>query len=152
MSMERFGYGRGSLSETANVAISQWLEKEAYISLFLKQIIENARKYSNILAVIIFGSYARGGNNYNDIDVAILLNKDNVSSPEFLVQYTDVKGLFDVSILNRLSINIRKRVLSEGRIIYCSDKPGLYDYNFKLIEELAEFGPRLKRILEKAVE
>ena len=117
MPMDRSGYGRGSLSRAANVAISQRLEKEAYINLFLKQIIENARKDS-----------------------------------KFLVQYTDIKGLFDVPILNRLSINIRKRVLSGGRIIYCSDRPGPYDYNFKIIEKLAEFGPRFKRILENAAE
>ncbi len=147
--MSRFGYGKGSLSTAAEVAISGWLAQEDYVELWLKKIKTNAEDDKNVLAVFLFGSYVKNKTSYGDVDIAILLRKDDVDSPTLLAGYSDPKGLFDTSIMNRLPMNIQSRVISEGALLYCADKAKIYDYCIDLMEKWGDFKPRFSRILAR---
>lgn len=151
MAMEQFGYAKGSISLAAEAAISRWVSQGSYINSQLEEMEERARKDPNILAVFLFGSYARNELNYNDVDIAILLENDNVNSTEFLPQYTDEKELFDVSIMNRLPLVIQMRIFTEGKILYCKDKGKVYDFYFKVLEEWEDFKPTREYLLSKRV-
>lgn len=147
--MSRFGYGKGSLSLAAEAAISRWLEQEYYVEAWLERITANAKNDKNVLAVFIFGSYVKNKSVYGDVDIAILLKKDDVDSPSFLSEYADPKGVFDISIMNRLPTNIQSRVISDGTLFYCEDKAKVYDYCISLMEKWEDFKPRFNRILAK---
>lgn len=147
VSMEHFGYGRGSLSKAAEDAILKWMKGEEIVNELLRGIVNSAKEDKNVISVFLFGSYARGDINFEDVDVAFLLEDDKVNSPAFLEKYTDEKGLLDLSILNRLPVNIQNRVLEEGKVLYCSDQDKLYDYSIRLSKEWEDFKPRFKRII-----
>ncbi len=146
VSMSRFGYGKGSLSKAAEAAIYKWLSEESYIKSQIDRIIDTSKNDKNVIATILFGSYARG-ENYQDVDIAILLKQDNIDSTEFLADYTDPKGLVDISIMNRLPLNVQARVLSEGKLLYCFDKKKMYDYQFAVIAKWGDFKHRFDRIV-----
>ena len=149
ISMERFGYGRGSLSKAAEVAITRWLEETQYIDENLLRISNLARKDKNILAVLLYGSFSRGEDSFEDIDVSILLNVDKVNSPKFLSEYEDEKGMFDLTILNRLPLNIQKDVFRDGKVVYCSNEEKLYKYAIGKARKWTEFKPRFQRIVKE---
>lgn len=147
--MERFGYSKGSISTAAEAAIQQWVSRERYVDQHISYIVETAKKDANVLSVFLFGSYVRKDINYRDIDVSILLKNDDVNSPEFLVKYEDEKGLFDVSMMNRLPLNIQMRVFKDGKSIYSKDKEAVYDYYFRCLDEWEDFRPVFKSILAR---
>ena len=97
----------------------------------LKEVLEDSRVY----AALIFGSFARGEENYNDIDVAVFTEGDI----DDLV--AKVPGVFDVSRFSDLPMNIRHRVLDEGELIYCSDEDRYYDETISFAKAYEDFRP-----------
>ncbi len=140
--MKRFGYGKGSISLAAEEAITQWLMKEDKIQHSLARMLESAKKDSEVVAIMLFGSYARRDAQYRDVDVAILIkSKDNAQV--VLSRYLDMSDfietrLFDISILNDLPADIQTRVFNEGTAIYMGDKELFYDYSANLIRRSAD--------------
>ncbi len=145
--MERFGYAKGSLSKAAETAIARWTEQESAIKSEMLALVGKAALNADISAMFVFGSYARGEAGYGDVDVAILLKNDNVSSPVLLADYGDEKGVLDVSIMNRLPLSMQARIFGEGKVVYCREKSELYAYYFKVLAMWEDFRPRFERIL-----
>ncbi|MGI0141336.1 MAG: nucleotidyltransferase domain-containing protein [Candidatus Micrarchaeales archaeon] len=134
--MRRFGYGKGSISNAAIEAITQWLMRENAISTGLDKIVESSKRDSNVIAAILFGSYARKDPRYRDVDIALVLKNSSKGTD---VQYQ--KGLetvFDISIFNSLPVDLQKRALDEGTILYLGDKPELYKISERLIRSSAD--------------
>ena len=75
--MHRFGYFRGSLSNAVEEAIIQWLRKNDEIDTQIDDILKNAKTDANVIAIILFGSFARKDPSYRDVDMAFLLKDKN---------------------------------------------------------------------------
>lgn len=141
--MSKFGYGRGSISSAAEEAISQWLLKESVIGNRLKIIKEMAKTDTEIVAVLLFGSYARKEQNYRDVDVALVLKEDKKSEQKLFDYLKAVNSaedkLIDIVIFNTLPLEMKRRVLNEADILYASNISELYDKSIETIRAWGEY-------------
>ncbi len=142
LAMERFGYGRGSISTAVEEALVQWIGLQDSINSRLGKIVQVARGDRHAVAVILFGSYAAGDKGYRDIDVAIV-NDGKVRSFDELGKYED-KGesagkLIDISIFNDLPVDVQRRVLNDGKVLYMKDRDALYERSIETIRKWDDF-------------
>ncbi len=121
-------------------AITEWAEKRRKITLGIERIVEKAGNDSDILAVILFGSYARGERYYRDVDIALLLKDKDIDPIQKKAEYA-VSDIFDISILNELPLFISSKVLEEGKLLYVSDRSTLEEFSVKIAGEWADFKP-----------
>ena len=116
----------------------------------LSKIIEKAKKDKDILAVSVFGSFARG-EKYNDIDICLFLKekKTNLKMTQKRIEYLSrAPNNFDIHIFQQLPIYIKQRVLKEGKIIFSRDNKKLFDIAFAAVQEFEDFKPIYESYLE----
>ena len=102
-----------------------------------KKIKESKIKDRDIVAMILFGSYARSEIN-RDIDICLVLNKKlpNLLMSRKRLKYSSLfPSRFDINIFQQLPLYIRRRVLKESKIILCKDEDLLYDIAFATLKE-----------------
>ncbi len=104
------------------------------------KIINKAEKDKNILAVIVFGSFARK-EKYRDIDVCLVLNKkmEKIEMSKTRLNYIKDFPSFDTQIFQQLPLYIRIRILKEGKILFCNNMNLLYDMAFATIREFGDY-------------
>lgn len=114
----------------------------------LDKLVSKAKKDKGILAVMVFGSYARG-EKHRDIDVCLVLKKEteNGAMSRKRLAYVSESGL-DVHVFQQIPLYIRVRVLKEGKILFCRDLDALYDVASQTVREFAHFEPAYKGYLE----
>jgi len=114
----------------------------------LDKLVSKAKKDKEILAVMVFGSYARG-EKHRDIDVCLVLKKEteNGAMSRKRLAYASESGL-DVHIFQQIPLYIRTRVLKEGKVLFCRDLDALYDIAILTMKEFAYFEPVYKGYLE----
>ncbi len=147
--MKRFGYGRGAISKAAEEALIRWTGTISMINSLIEKIIEKSKKDSRILAVILFGSYARKDPNFRDVDIGLLVYKAEDSSNVYSEYAAFVGGenYLDLSIINSLPAEVQSSVFNDAVILYCSNDRDLYDYTIDLIKKSAD----LRHITEEAL-
>ena len=92
----------------------------------INKIKEYLLKNENIIAIILFGSYARKTENINsDIDIAIKLNKE-ISKKELFQLKLNLEDLVnkDVELLNldEIADGIRYEILINGETLYARNE------------------------------
>lgn len=116
----------------------------------VKKIVEQAKKDKKVLAVALFGSYARG-EPHRDIDVCIFLKQDKIRSLDMTklrISYMPYSEKYDVQVFQQLPIYIRKRILKDMKVLYCNDEDALYDIAFGTIREFENIKPAFEAYLE----
>ena len=111
----------------------------------VKQIVEELRTNDNVIALILFGSVARGeAREYSDIDLTII-TRTGISEPEehYLLSYGSQK--VDVSLFFALPITIRFRVIREGKVLFCKDPLQLHRIKVKTVQEYLDIAPLIRR-------
>jgi len=113
----------------------------------LQKLIKRAEADEDILAVIVYGSYARG-EPFRDIDICIVLfpHSEDKSSEKRL-EYSDYEDI-DVHVFKELPLYIRQRVLKDGKVVHCKNEDLLYDIAIKTVKEYEDFKPRYRMYLE----
>jgi len=115
---------------------------------FIEKIAEN---FDNLIALWLFGSYAKGNQTpLSDIDIAYLsLDRLETSRVEELDKklYNSLSRLFetdDISLVNLrdASINLIFSTLQEGRILFCRTDEEISDFK----EHIMNLYPEAKRI------
>lgn len=94
---------------------------------YFPELIKKITQYQEIVALYLFGSFARGNANENsDIDLAIIFDK-NVPSEiyfekkmDYLILATEVLRTdeIDLIVLNNAPPSLAYRVFSEGKVLY----------------------------------
>ncbi|MGC9037243.1 MAG: nucleotidyltransferase domain-containing protein [Candidatus Micrarchaeia archaeon] len=142
LAMKRFGYGRGSISKAAEEALAMWIENEEKIAEALDKLKKIAGKEENVLALLLFGSYARK-ERYHDVDVAVFLeNKaDRIRILSKLESIVPEYPKFDFTVFNDLPTDMKSRVMSEGVIIYLRPDFDLKRISAELIQKWADIKP-----------
>ncbi len=115
------------------------------------RFIETLKKDKKIIAVLLFGSYARG-EEYRDIDLCIVLDKkyDNLSMSKKRLEYASIaSGKIDIHIFQQLPLYIRKRILKEGKILLYKNENLLYEIAFSTIKEFDSFEKIYNMYLDK---
>ena len=104
-------------------------------------ILEKAKKNTIVLAVALFGSYARG-EPHRDIDICVFLKPGEYTQlemTELRMSLMPLSEKYDVQIFQQLPLYIRKRILKEGKILYCGDENELYDIYFHTARDYTHF-------------
>jgi predicted nucleotidyltransferase len=114
-------------------------------------LIARAERDRDVLAVILFGSQARGdAGPGSDVDVCVVLD---VGSPAGLeasrkrLEYLAGRDL-DVKIFQQLPLYIRPRVLKDGRVLFVRDEDRLYDLAIRTVRAFEDFRPYYQRYLD----
>ncbi|MBI4845859.1 MAG: nucleotidyltransferase domain-containing protein [Candidatus Omnitrophica bacterium] len=108
----------------------------------LSGIIRDIKKDNQVLAVFLFGSIAREeGHDKSDIDVCLVLEAGRYTTKElsrkkleYLKSYD-----FDIQIFQQLPVYIKKRIIKEGKVLFCRNEAALYEIVFSVIREFADF-------------
>src|SRR3989344_5024255 len=113
----------------------------------LDMLTRKAKKDKDILAVILFGSYARN-ESFRDIDACLVLRNDKSDAGkkklEYLAEFPDL----DIQVFQGLPLYIRTRILKEGKIIFCKDLSKLYDIAIMTIKDFTYYEPIYREYLE----
>ena len=118
------------------------------------QLVSAAAKDERVLALLLFGSRARGdATRFSDVDLCVVLDptrSDAGTAAAVKLAYLDTTpGAFDIQVYQNLPIYVRKRVLAEGRVLYCRDDDALYELARCTIREFEDFRPRYQHYLDE---
>ena len=122
-------------------------------NLLPEKFIEEIKKDKEIVAVLLFGSYIKGGK-YNDIDICFVLDKKypNIIMSKKRLKYSSIlPAKFDVQIFQQLPLYIRERILKEHKILVCGDEDALYEIALLTVKEF-EFYKKIYYNYLKAME
>jgi predicted nucleotidyltransferase len=93
------------------------------------RLVARAKADPDVLAVLLFGSRARGdASSSSDFDVCLVLAGEPRSDrdrAEKRLEYLAEGGL-DVAVYQSLPLHIRSRVLKEGVVLYARNEEALY--------------------------
>ncbi len=111
----------------------------------IADIVEKAHQDQDVLAVIVFGSYARGDDGLaSDLDICLVLQPKDYSELElshkrleYLKHFANAR--LDIQIYQQLPLYIKKRILQDGEVIFCRDEDMLYELAFRTIQEFEDF-------------
>jgi predicted nucleotidyltransferase len=101
----------------------------------------------DVLALILFGSYARG-EEASDVDLCLVLFPDKLDkSLEKRIEYSEREEL-DVQVFQDLPLYIRPRVIKDGKVLHVKDEDLLYDIAIQTAKEFELFRPKYEMYLE----
>jgi len=110
----------------------------------LDRLLRIAQEDRDVLAVILFGSVARGDQTpTSDMDVCLVLRPckySRLALSRKKLTYLKESAL-DVQILQQLPLYIRKRVFQEGRVLLEKDTDALYEIAFRTAQAFEDFKP-----------
>jgi hypothetical protein len=108
----------------------------------VERLIDKASGDSDVLAVLLFGSRARGESvPGSDADICLVLAdgaKERVEISQKKLEYLGL-GDLDVQVFQQLPLYVRQRVLADGRILHVKDVDGLYELAFRTVREFEDF-------------
>ena len=89
----------------------------------IEDVVSTLKKFKFVHSIILFGSRAIGNaRKESDFDLCIILKQDmDVGLKERVSLENSVPENVDISLLNELPVNIRKRVFLEGKVLYTKD-------------------------------
>ncbi len=109
---------------------------------YLQSLIQKAAEDPDILAVVLFGSHARGeARADSDVDICLMLmpavggakaafDKRLATMAEFNI---------DAHIYQYVPLYIRQRILKEGKLLFCRDEEKMYEIACQTITEFADY-------------
>lgn len=106
----------------------------------LNRLVARVEEDSDVVALLLFGSAARGeAGPYSDLDLCLVLRpgpreRDGHKRLEYLGEFD-----FDIHIFKQLPLYVRTRVLKEGEVIHCKDEPLFYDIAYRHAREYEDF-------------
>jgi predicted nucleotidyltransferase len=119
----------------------------------LRLLLERAAADDGVLAVMLYGSAARGDNTrFSDIDVCLLLQDRRADRAEMARKRLDYADLdLDVQVFQLLPLYVRSRVLKEGRTLFVRDEDALYELAFRTVRAFEDFKPRYRAYLDEVL-
>ena len=110
----------------------------------IREIVKAARHDPEVLALLLYGSAARGENSaVSDTDLCLVLTLRVHSALELSQKKLEYASRFlsHISIFQQLPLYVRQRALRDGKVLYCRDIDSLYEVAFVTIREFTEFEP-----------
>jgi predicted nucleotidyltransferase len=99
------------------------------MSAALERVIARAQTDPEVLAVMLFGSQARGeAGAASDVDVCLVLDPDvppGLPASRKRLDYLAGADL-DLTVFQQLPLPVRSRVLKEGKVLFVRDEDRLY--------------------------
>jgi predicted nucleotidyltransferase len=117
----------------------------------LDALIGKAKEDPRILAVLLYGSRARGDEGPgSDVDVCLVLTPEAARTAETARVQMDFLGFpeLDVRIFQRLPLYVRQRVLHDGRVLLVKEEDSLYEIASRTVREFEDFRPYYRAYLD----
>lgn len=120
----------------------------------IERLIEKVKADEAVLAVILFGSRARGEElPGSDIDLCLVLapaRGTKIDQMTARVAYLPHgSGRLDLRIFQQLPLYIRRRVLKEGTVLLCKDLDALYAIAYRTAQAFEDFKPIYRHYLDQ---
>lgn len=115
----------------------------------LENLLQRVREDPDVLAVMLFGSVARGeAGADSDVDVCLILYPQaRDRAREVRLRYLDLADL-DLKVFQSLPLYVRQRVLKEGQVLLCKDEDLLYEVAYRTVQAFEDFKPAYRLYLE----
>lgn len=117
-------------------------------------VLEQATEDTAVLAVILFGSRARGeATAASDVDLCVVLSpnkrttEDLVSIRERYLPFLTPRR--SICVFEQLPLYVKHRVLKEGKILLCKDEDALYEVAYRTAQAFEDYKPFYRRYLEE---
>lgn len=105
----------------------------------LDKLLSLAKKDREIIAVLLFGSHARGyARPASDVDVCLILRHER-NSFEKRLEYSTISDNIDVQVFQSMPLYIKVRILKEGKILICKDEDFFYKIAIDAIKDFEQF-------------
>jgi len=117
----------------------------------LSEVLMKASADDDVLAVFLFGSYARD-EKYKDIDVCLVIYPSEIDQLNDLqkeIEYSEEN--IDVNLYHNLPLYIQVRILEEGMLKLVKDEDMLYDLVRFTLTNWEDFRPRYEIYLESVL-
>lgn len=116
------------------------------------RLLEKVQTDDAVLAVLLFGSRARGEETAgSDIDLCLVLRPGNdtkAGQMSVRMAYAAQEGL-DIHVFQQIPLYIRRRVLREGVVLLCKDLDALYAIAWRTAQAYEDFKPIYRQYLEQ---
>ena len=110
-------------------------------SVNLDDLLKAAKHDERILAVLLYGSRARGeARPESDTDVCLVLSGARHDGAQVSLDYAGFSDL-DVRVFQLLPLYVRQRVLKEGKVLFVKNEAELYEVAFRTIRAWEDFRP-----------
>lgn len=117
----------------------------------LNKLLSLVKKDKEIVAVLLFGSHARGhARPTSDIDVCLVLRNEENSFGK-RIEYSALSNNIDVQVFQTMPLYIKARVLKEGKVLHCKDEDFLYEIAIDTIKDFEQFKKAYTTYLERLV-
>jgi predicted nucleotidyltransferase len=101
----------------------------------------------DILAVILYGSYARG-EEARDVDLCLVLFPDKARKGlDKRIEYS-YYDMIDVQVFQDLPLYMRPRIIKEGKLLHVKDEDLLYDVVIETAKEYELYRPKYEMYLD----
>jgi predicted nucleotidyltransferase len=118
----------------------------------LARLLARAKNDPEVLAVILFGSRARGdASQESDFDVCLVLRSEpgsDLAGAEKRLEYLSLADL-DLAVFQQLPLHIRSRVLKEGSVLFVRDEDALYALAARTARAFERFRPIYRHYLDQ---
>lgn len=111
----------------------------------INKILEELKRYDEVLSVILFGSYAKDNPKpISDIDICVILNNpDENIEAEIGSMYS---SKIDLVLFHRLPLHIQFEVFKYGKILYFKNEEKLSEIKIKVLREYLEMSKFYEKI------
>ncbi|MBI3442012.1 MAG: nucleotidyltransferase domain-containing protein [Proteobacteria bacterium] len=118
----------------------------------IEKLLHKAMVDKEILAVMLFGSQARGeATSASDLDICLVLmhrHYDPLRLSRKKLEYLKIGGL-DIHVYQQIPLYIRRRILKEGKILFVRDDDALYETAFRTVRAFDDFKHRYDAYLKQ---
>jgi len=129
----------------------QEITDEEILATGIRSVAEDLRIRDGVLALILFGSAARGeGRPFSDIDLCIVTAGD-IPEEERLDLKSYGSQTIEIHILDELPLAIRFRVIREGKLIFCKDGLAFHRIVADIIREYLDSAPLIDMHSRRAI-
>ncbi len=107
----------------------------------LELLLKKVQQDSDVLAVMLFGSVARGeSSDQSDVDICLVLYPKRWQLEELArKRWEYLRFDLDIKIFQQLPLYVRRRVLKEGIVLLVKDEDQLYELAFRTAKEFEDF-------------
>jgi len=105
-------------------------------------LLDKAKNDPGVLAVMLFGSHARGESRPDsDVDICLVLMPAVAGKQEGFDKRLAYVADFDIDarIYQQVPLYIRQRIHREGKVLFCRDEELLYEIACKTVTEFADY-------------
>jgi len=107
--------------------------------------VDLLRSREDVLAIILFGSVARGqARPFSDIDLCVVTRPHVPESERSDLQSYGSRKI-EVSIFDTLPLPVRFRVIREGKLVWCKDRLAVHRVMAETIRNYLDNSSRIRR-------